>query len=108
MPMRITPEQREEALREMRAMTPEEFAKGAEVHPPTPLDQVMVVMTVRLPQPVIQRARELAEERSVPVRELLRDWIQAGLAQAEESNGAVVPVDVLMNTIARYQEPKAS
>jgi hypothetical protein len=39
---------------------------------------------------------------------LLRDWIQAGLAQAEESNGAVVPVDVLMNTIARYQEPKAS
>lgn len=108
MPGFIRPEQREEALRKMRELTPEEFAKGAEVHPPTPLDQVMVVMTVRLPQPVIQRARELAEARGVPVRELLRDWIQAGLAQAEDSAGAMVPVDVLMNTIARYRQPQAS
>jgi predicted DNA-binding protein len=48
-------------------------------------DQPMVSRSVRLPLPTYERVRAAAESRGMGVTTLMRQWIEAGLADLDES-----------------------
>lgn len=51
--------------------------------PPPMNSEPLVVRSLRLPLDIEARARAIATERGVPVTMLMREWVTAGLAEAE-------------------------
>ncbi len=67
------------------------LAEGAEASLPVPdTDIPMVSRSLRLPIDLDQRIRELAESRGVGATTLMRQFIEAGVAELDDT--AVVPL----------------
>lgn len=62
----------------------------------------MVEVSLRLPEAILEQARTVATERGVKVRSLLREWVEAGLLEAEHPEQATVPVSVVRAAMAEY------
>lgn len=62
----------------------EEIEK-AELEQHAPVDNVMIVSSIRLPKPLMDRVREAALEEGVKPTALMRRWIEEGLAQSERA-----------------------
>ena len=59
---------------------------GAPVELPVPdSDQAMVSRSVRLPVDTYERVRAAADARGIGVTTLMRQWIEAGLADLDDS-----------------------
>jgi hypothetical protein len=72
---------------------------GIDTHLPVPdTDVPMVSRSLRLPVDVDQRIRTAAEARGVGVTTLMRQFIEAGLADLDES--AVVPLAEVHRVLA--------
>ncbi len=75
------------------------IASGAEINLPAPdTDVPMVSRSLRLPVDLDQRIRELAEARGVGATTLMRQFIEAGLADLDDS--AVVPLADVRRVLA--------
>lgn len=62
------------------------ISEGAPGDLPTPdSDQPMVSRSVRLPLHTYERVRAAADARGIGVTTLMRQWIEAGLADLDES-----------------------
>jgi predicted DNA-binding protein len=74
---------------------------------PTPdTDQPMVSRSVRLPLDTYERVRAAAEARGIGVTTLMRQWIEAGLADLDES--ATVSLADVRRAIAALAHPTAA
>lgn len=75
-----------------------------------PTAERMTTFAVRLPLPTLNRVRELADEAGVTTSELLRQWIDAGIAGADDdpdSGGTLLPVELLHALIDAAAAPAA-
>lgn len=62
----------------------------------------ITTFAVRLPVAVLDRVREIAEERRVTTPVLIRRWIDAGIGEDGSDVGSrVVPVQALLELIGR-------
>jgi predicted DNA-binding protein len=62
------------------------IGNGSPVELPTPdTDEPMVSRSVRLPVHTYERVRAAAEARGLGVTTLMRQWIEAGLAELDDS-----------------------
>jgi hypothetical protein len=71
---------------------------------PVHVDDVMIVTSLRLPKSVMDEVRERARVRGVKPTALIREWVEAALAERE----AVVPISVIMAAVMEYQHRRAS
>jgi predicted DNA-binding protein len=69
-------------------------------------DVPMVSRSVRLPVETYERVREAAEARGMGVTTLMRQWIEAGLADLDES--ATVSLADVRRAIAALAHPHAA
>jgi predicted DNA-binding protein len=80
---------RNDALKEFHSggdRLAELIGAGRPVELPTPdTDEPMVSRSVRLPVRTYERVREAAEARGIGVTTLMRQWIEAGLAELDDS-----------------------
>jgi predicted DNA-binding protein len=75
---------------------------------PTPdTDEPMVSRSVRLPVATYERVRAAAESRGIGVTTLMRQWIEAGLTDMDES-ATVSLADVSRALAALAQRPTAA
>lgn len=70
-------------------------------------DVPMVSRSVRLPLETYERVREAAEARGIGVTTLMRQWIEAGLAELDDS-ATVSLADVRRALAALAQHPTAA
>jgi predicted DNA-binding protein len=75
--------------------------------PPPDSDVAMVSRSVRLPLDTYERVRSAAEERGLGVTTLMRQWIEAGLAELDDST-TVSLADVRRALAALAQHPTAA
>ncbi|GAB3145384.1 hypothetical protein GCM10027290_25180 [Micromonospora sonneratiae] len=74
---------------------------------PTPdADVPMVSRSVRLPLDTYERVRTAAEARGIGVTTLMRQWIEAGLADLDES--ATVSLADVRRALAALAQPTAA
>ncbi|KXK61425.1 hypothetical protein AWW66_13545 [Micromonospora rosaria] len=74
---------------------------------PTPdTDVPMVSRSVRLPLETYERVREAAEARGIGVTTLMRQWIEAGLADLDDS--ATVSLADVRRALAALAQPEAA
>ena len=67
-----------------------------------PLTERMTTFAVRLPVTLLERAREVAEQRNVTTSAIIRRWVEAGVAQDGADVGdRTVPVQALLELIGR-------
>ncbi|GLI03845.1 ribbon-helix-helix protein, CopG family [Phytohabitans aurantiacus] len=69
-------------------------------------DVPMVSRSVRLPVETYERVREAAEARGIGVTTLMRQWIEAGLADLDDS--ATVSLADVRRAIAALAHPTAA
>jgi predicted DNA-binding protein len=80
---------------------------GAPVELPTPdTDAAMVSRSVRLPLDTYDRVRAAAEARGLGVTTLMRQWIEAGLADLDDST--TVSLADVRRAIAALAHPTAA
>ena len=65
-----------------------ENIEAAERLEPT-VDEPMVTYALRLPKPVMDRMREVAEVRGVRVSALMRTWLEERLVQADDEDRCI-------------------
>jgi predicted DNA-binding protein len=76
------------------------------VHLPPPESEVpMVSRSVRLPLDLYDRVRSAAEERGLGVTTLMRQWIEAGLADLDDT--ATVSLADVRRALAALAHPSA-
>jgi predicted DNA-binding protein len=81
---------------------------GTEAHLPAPDTEVpMVSRSVRLPLDTYDRVRAAADARGLGVTTLMRQWIEAGLADLDDST-TVSLADVRRALAALAQHPTAA
>jgi predicted DNA-binding protein len=74
------------------------------VHVPTPdTDVAMVSRSVRLPLDTYERVRQAADARGLGVTTLMRQWIEAGLADLDDS--ATVSLADVRRALAALAQP---
>lgn len=79
----------------------EDATEADDVDTPAAADR-MTTFAVRLPLPVLERVREIAEQNSVTTSAMIRRWIDVGIAEAlAGTSGRVVPVEALLELIGR-------
>ena len=80
------------------------IAEGADANLPVPdTDVPMVSRSLRLPVDVDQRIRSAAEARGVGATTLMRQFVEAGLADLDDS--AVVPLAEVHRVLAALARP---
>ncbi|SCE77764.1 hypothetical protein GA0070558_10675 [Micromonospora haikouensis] len=80
---------------------------GAPVELPTPdTDVPMVSRSVRLPLETYERMRAAADARGIGVTTLMRQWIEAGLAELDDS--ATVSLADVRRALAALSRPTAA
>ncbi|MFI6574249.1 hypothetical protein ACIBFB_00505 [Nocardiopsis sp. NPDC050513] len=80
----------------------EEIADGPlERHEPVPADQVMIVSSIRLPKPTMDRVREAAVAEGVKPTALMRQWIEERLTRYENSESPSEQFESLSDLIHR-------
>jgi hypothetical protein len=65
----------------------------------------IVTYALRLPKPVIDQLRVVAEERGVRVTVLMRTWLEERLARESSAKDRVIDVDELLALIAERGRP---
>ena len=75
---------------------------GAEL-PPVPDGEPKVVCSLRLPGDAYDRLRVVAAERGVKPTALMRDWVLAGLAGADDDR--TISVADLLRVVAALPQP---
>jgi hypothetical protein len=82
------------------------YRSGSEAAlPPVPEGEPKVVCSLRLPVDVYQRLRDLAVERGVKPTALMRDWVVAGLAAADDDR--TISVADLLRVVAALPQTSA-
>ncbi|MGW6918122.1 CopG family antitoxin [Kitasatospora sp. NPDC054939] len=84
-------------------LTEEEIA-SAEQGPVREAESVMITTSLRLPKPVMDEVRRRARARGVKPTAIMREWIEAAIADQEAS----VPLSVITAAVAEYQHRTAS
>ena len=80
------------------------IANGADANLPAPdTDVPMVSRSLRLPLDVDQRIRTAAEARGIGATTLMRQFVEAGLAELDDS--AVVPLAEVHRVLAALARP---
>ena len=80
------------------------IADGADANLPVPdTDVPMVSRSLRLPVDVDQRIRAAAEARGIGATTLMRQFVEAGLAELDDS--AVVPLAEVHRVLAALARP---
>lgn len=82
----------------------EEEVMSAEPAEAQPADSVMITTSLRLPKPVMDEVRRRAQIRGVKPTAIMREWIEAAVADQETA----VPLSVITAAVAEYQYRKAS
>ncbi|MFJ8429902.1 hypothetical protein ACIQ9P_01230 [Kitasatospora sp. NPDC094019] len=82
----------------------EEEIMAAEPAEPVPVESVMITTSLRLPKPVMDEVRRRAGLRGIKPTAIMREWIEAAVADQE----AVVPLSVITAAVAEYQHRKVS
>jgi hypothetical protein len=83
------------------------YQAGAEAElPPVPDGEPKVVCSLRLPVDVYQRLRDVAAERGVKPTALMRDWVVAGLAAADDDR--TISVADLLRVVAALPQTSAA
>ncbi|MFJ4189071.1 hypothetical protein [Kitasatospora sp. NPDC089509] len=67
-------------------------------------ESVMISTSLRLPKPVMDEVRRRARERGVEPTAVMREWIQAAIADVDQP----VPLSVITAAVAEYQHRRAS
>ncbi|MET8625541.1 hypothetical protein ABZW30_17640 [Kitasatospora sp. NPDC004669] len=67
-------------------------------------ESVMITTSLRLPKPVMDEVRRRARERGLKPTAIMREWIEAAIADVDEP----VPLSVITAAVAEYQHRKAS
>ncbi len=82
----------------------EDEVMSAEPAEAQPSDSVMITTSLRLPKPVMDEVRRRAQARGVKPTAIMREWIEAAIADQETA----VPLSVITAAVAEYQHRKAS
>ncbi|MFE7560651.1 CopG family antitoxin [Kitasatospora sp. NPDC057500] len=82
----------------------EDDIMAAEPAEPIPTESVMITTSLRLPKPVMDEVRRRAQARGIKPTVIMREWIEAAVADQE----VVVPLSVITAAVAEYQHRKAS
>ncbi|MEV6977176.1 CopG family antitoxin [Kitasatospora sp. NPDC093806] len=82
----------------------EDEIMAAEPVEPVPVESVMITTSLRLPKPVMDEVRRRAQARGVKPTAIMREWIEAAVADQD----VVVPLSVITAAVAEYQHRKAS
>ncbi|MFB7470931.1 CopG family antitoxin [Kitasatospora sp. NPDC056184] len=88
---------------ETHELTEDEIMAAEPVDAP-PAESVMITTSLRLPKPVMDEVRQRAQARGIRPTAIMREWIEAAVADQE----AVVPLSVITAAVAEYQHRKAS
>ncbi|GAB7186476.1 hypothetical protein ATKI12_6307 [Kitasatospora sp. Ki12] len=65
-----------------------------------PAESVMITTSLRLPKPVMDEVRRRARERGLKPTAIMREWIEAAIADTDEP----LPLSVIAAAVARYQQ----
>jgi hypothetical protein len=84
-------------------LTDEDFDR-MELAQPVPTDQVMITTSLRLPKSIMDEVRARAEQRGVKPTALMREWIEAALADQTVD----VPLSVIAAAVAEYQHRRVA
>lgn len=107
----MTPRQRDDARGEALAAyydtrdTSGDLENARLVDNAIPLDEVMIVTSLRLPQPVMELLRARATQRGMKPTALIRELIEAEVGVTDVAS---VPVSVILAAVAEYQLHRAS
>ncbi|MFF2544158.1 hypothetical protein ACFVUY_16515 [Kitasatospora sp. NPDC058063] len=82
----------------------EDEIMSAEPGEPVAAESVMITTSLRLPKPVMDEVRRRARERGLKPTAIMREWIEAAIADVDEP----VPLSVITAAVAEYQHRKAS
>jgi hypothetical protein len=63
-----------------------------------------ITTSLRLPRPVMQELRQVAAARGVKPTLLMREWIEAALAEEASIAGAVIPVATVRSMLGELVE----
>ncbi|MGC4805509.1 hypothetical protein [Micromonospora sp. DT233] len=102
---------RNDAIKQFHGGDDDRFAElidsGHPVELPTPdADVPMVSRSVRLPLETYERVRSAADARGIGVTTLMRQWIEAGLADLDDS--ATVSLADVRRALAALSRPTAA
>jgi predicted DNA-binding protein len=73
-----------------------------------PLVQPYVTTSIRLPMSVMRQVRRLAAKRGAKPTVLLREWVEAAIADELGDVETTIPVTVLRSAITEYLSGKRS
>lgn len=77
-----------------------EVLEGATLEQPETSVEPMVTYALRLPQPVLEKLRDVASRRGVRVSGLMRTWLEERLGRESAGQEAVIAVDDLLALVA--------
>jgi predicted DNA-binding protein len=98
---------RHDAIKRFHEGADDLVSDGRAAELPVPDSDVpMVSRSVRLPVETYERVREAAEARGIGVTTLMRQWIEAGLADLDDS--ATVSLADVRRAIAALAHPTAA
>lgn len=84
---------------------------NAELERHSPASQVMVVSSIRLPKPLMDRVRDVATEEGVKPTALMRRWIEEGLTRcelaADQDSERMERLSELMHQVVREELEEA-
>jgi hypothetical protein len=78
---------------------------------PEPVAEPMVTYALRLPQPVLDQLRAVADSRGVKVTALMREWLEERLARESDLGDATISASALLAFVAErtaQTRPRAS
>jgi hypothetical protein len=70
--------------------------------------QPYVTISVRLPMPVMRQVRRTAAKRGIRPTVLMREWVEAAMADELSQNESTIPVTVLRSAITEYLSGRPS
>lgn len=74
-----------------------------ERHEPSAADEVMIVSSIRLPKPTMDRVRTVAAELGVKPTALMRTWIEERVTSAEPPVAALDAWSRIMHEVVREE-----
>lgn len=83
-----------------------EVLEGATLEQPDTSVEPMVTYALRLPQPVLEKLRDVAERRGVRVSGLMRTWLEERLGRESAGQEAVIAVDDLLALVGERATTK--
>jgi hypothetical protein len=85
--------------------------EGGTWEEPEPVAEPMVTHALRLPQPVLDQLRSVADSRGLKVTALMREWLEERLARESELGDVTISASALLAFVAErtaQARPRAS